>query len=84
MQFKMKKFLFIAFILISFGAIFTACSNNNKPQLAKDEIYSCPMHPQVLKEKDGQCPICSMYLQKRKMTPAEMEKMQKDDTHTNQ
>lgn len=79
----MKRILFIVTIVLSIGLIFAACKNN-KPQLAKDEIYSCPMHPQVLKEKPGQCPICSMDLQKRKMTPAEMEKMHKDDTHTNQ
>lgn len=79
----MKRILFIVTIVLSIGLIFTAC-NNKKPQLANDEIYSCPMHPQVLKEKDGQCPICSMDLQKRKMKPAEMAKMHKDDTHTNQ
>ncbi len=71
----MKRILFIVTIVLSFSFLLTACSNNKSSQLAKDEIYSCPMHPQVLKEKAGQCPICNMDLEKRKMTPAEMQKM---------
>jgi len=80
----MKRILFIVILIMSATLLITAC-NDNKPQLAKDEIYSCPMHPQVLKEKPGQCPICNMDLQKRKMMPAEMEKMHRDSAnHANQ
>ncbi len=80
----MKRILFIVLLIMSATLLFTACNNNKSNQLAKDEIYSCPMHSQVLKEKDGQCPICSIDLQKRKMTPTAMETMHKDNTHSNQ
>jgi len=74
----MKRILIIITILFSSAIIFTACSNNkSSADLAKDETYSCPMHPQVTREKTGQCPICNMDLEKRKMTPAEMQKMNK-------
>ena len=33
------------------------------PSAAKPEtLYRCPMHPQIIQEKPGKCPICSMEL----------------------
>lgn len=78
----MKRILFIAALLLSFVTVFTACGNaENRSDLAEDEVYSCPMHPQVVREEAGQCPVCHMDLEKRKMTPAEMEKAHKDGDH---
>ena len=39
-------------------------SKNNQParQAAKQETYTCPMHPQIIKDKPGSCPICGMDL----------------------
>ncbi len=30
-----------------------------------DEIYTCPMHPQIKSDKPGKCPICGMMLKKK-------------------
>lgn len=34
-------------------------------ELAPGEYYTCPMHPQVHKDKPGACPICGMTLVKK-------------------
>ncbi len=80
----MKKILFIAIILISIGFVFAACSgNNNKAnteQLAKDEMFTCTMHNEVMSDHPGECPKCGMKLVKQKMT-AEQQKMMNEGTY---
>ncbi|MFQ6082056.1 MAG: efflux RND transporter periplasmic adaptor subunit [Candidatus Aminicenantia bacterium] len=31
--------------------------------------YTCPMHPEIISDKPGECPICGMYLVKKKSPP---------------
>lgn len=33
-------------------------------------LYTCPMHPEVISENPGDCPICGMYLVKKKVAPS--------------
>ena len=30
-----------------------------------DAEYFCPMHPQIVRDKPGECPVCGMKLEKR-------------------
>jgi len=80
----MKKVLFIVTILLSTGFVFTACSGNGdkaaSEQLAKDEMYTCKMHNEVMSDHPGECPKCGMTLVKQKMT-AEQQKMMKEGTY---
>lgn len=32
------------------------------------DIYTCPMHPEIVSDKMGDCPICGMHLVKKKVT----------------
>jgi Cu(I)/Ag(I) efflux system membrane fusion protein len=32
------------------------------------EVYVCPMHPQIVKERPGDCPICGMSLVKKELS----------------
>ena len=39
--------------------------NNPVKQVAAQETYTCPMHPQIVKDKPGSCPVCGMDLVKK-------------------
>jgi len=80
----MKKVFFIVAILLSPVLLFTACSGNDSKakteQLAKDEMYTCTMHNEVMSDHPGECPKCDMKLVKQKMT-AEQQKMMNEGTY---
>ncbi|WP_207622344.1 efflux RND transporter periplasmic adaptor subunit [Niastella koreensis] len=48
---------------------FIACKETKREQpatqAASKETYTCPMHPQIIKDKPGTCPICGMDLVKK-------------------
>ena len=55
--------------LICFIMLFVACRNGSKTETTDSEhsghgnvYYTCSMHPQVMLEKPGNCPICGMKL----------------------
>jgi uncharacterized protein with PIN domain len=41
-------------------------------------MYTCSMHPEVMKDEPGKCPKCGMELVKKEMTDEEMKKMEMD------
>lgn len=56
-----KQWIIISVIILFLGSILgMACTDSKKP----DDVayYTCPMHPNVKKDKPGNCPICGMKL----------------------
>ena len=43
---------------------------------AGDEVWSCPMHPEVTGHEGGRCPECGMFLEQRPATLTETEERQ--------
>src|SRR6188472_2166049 len=63
----MKKFIFLFIIIVS---AFSACKNKQPAKIDKDAYYTCSMHPQVMQDKQGTCPICHMDLIIVKKSPS--------------
>lgn len=72
----MKKRILISVLAIL--AIFTMTSSGSalnqdptdKTETVKVE-YTCPMHPEVISDKPGQCPKCGMDLEKKEVAKVE-------------
>jgi Cu(I)/Ag(I) efflux system membrane fusion protein len=47
-------------------------SAQQKNKASKSEIYTCPMHPQIIKHEPGNCPICGMPLVKKENASREI------------
>lgn len=67
---KKMKFNKIVPVAILFGILLVAACSNSKqvPAQAQSKIaaqYTCPMHPQILEDHPGSCPICGMALVKK-------------------
>lgn len=63
----MKKCAFILAVLLILGAggmlLLTGCGRSDAGHPAgKSAKYHCPMHPAVVSDKPGDCPICGMRL----------------------
>lgn len=55
----MKKYIII---FISLLFVFASCKNKKSTLTNPDEYYTCSMHPQIMQDKPGTCPICHMEL----------------------
>ena len=40
----------------------TVARTNNVPAPGTNVLYTCPMHPQIVTNKPGNCPLCGMDL----------------------
>ncbi|HZK93406.1 MAG TPA: heavy metal-binding domain-containing protein [Prolixibacteraceae bacterium] len=45
-------------------------TTEKKTEVVKSVTYTCRMHPEIIKDKPGKCPICGMKLVVKKVTPA--------------
>ena len=59
----------LAFIVISIIGIaiylFAIKSDNHSEMEHQNEVYTCSMHPEIIRDKPGNCPICGMNLVKK-------------------
>ena len=69
--------LAIAVVLLGFAVYyFVGTSKNESAHSHEEAVYTCPMHPEIIRNAPGQCPICGMDLVKKTV---EEEKSQSPD-----
>lgn len=65
--------LFLCIALLGCASDQSSGPVQDKHDHEQAKIYTCPMHPQIIRDKPGQCPICGMNL---------VEKKSEDKTNT--
>src|SRR5688572_21992797 len=58
MRKKLRNNILTAFLLLAF--VITSCNSDKHAEHA--DTYTCPMHPTVISDKPGVCPVCGMDL----------------------
>lgn len=65
-----SKFLLMGFCFLLIGLF--ACDGKKKEDHSQHQqsasgiqLYTCPMHPEIIRDKPGNCPICGMQLVKK-------------------
>jgi len=70
-----KAYTIIATLILMLLLVVAGCHPSAKKEMnaktADEEIYTCPMHPQIKENKPGNCPICGMALVKKEFTSHE-------------
>lgn len=68
MKWQRLSFIFVMILFSSF-LLFSGCRSKQTDKQSKANVYyTCSMHPQIHKDKPGNCPICGMKL--IKITPS--------------
>src|SRR6266850_2360174 len=63
----MKPYTKVAILIFVFAAILASAGlwvigSSKSDSAQRDQLYTCGMHPQVIQNKPGNCPICGMKL----------------------
>jgi multidrug efflux pump subunit AcrA (membrane-fusion protein) len=60
---KRLVLILIALVLVTDGAVYLYRRSGNAPTATSaKQLYTCGMHPQIIRDKPGDCPICGMKL----------------------
>ena len=81
----MKKIMFVSLCVavLTFGIALQSQSSVVMHQQKKEVptkkatkvIYTCTMHPEIVSDKPGKCPVCKMDLVKKEVSTKELAKM---------
>jgi membrane fusion protein, copper/silver efflux system len=82
MTFKKTIVLFVPILLVSLLISCNSSSPKNQTEhqqvQQEQEVYTCPMHPEIIRDKPGKCPICGMDLVKKGGSLSDVSDLQID------
>lgn len=58
-------FLFAVSLIMGFGSCNDKGKTDHTAHDQQQEVYTCPMHPEIIRNAPGSCPICGMDLVKK-------------------
>lgn len=67
----MKKYFLYSLLLLGISVIgfsiyyFVQKYQKESKITTQNDVYTCPMHPEIMENKPGSCPICGMFLVKK-------------------
>ena len=83
MKIRLLKYnLLISMLLVGFATLLYSCKDGEKKatEATKEkEVWTCSMHPEVIRDGPGTCPICGMVLIKKEEKAAAISGIQLDD-----
>jgi len=69
-------------VVVSNVILFTSCKNKRSTVIEdtqKKELWTCSMHPEIIRDKPGTCPICGMDLIRKKENSVAINDIQLND-----
>ncbi|MCP4633427.1 MAG: efflux RND transporter periplasmic adaptor subunit [candidate division Zixibacteria bacterium] len=65
---KTLRFIFGLIVILLLISVLNGCSNSSEGSAAETgkQLYTCGMHPEIISEESGYCPICNMKLTPKK------------------
>jgi Cu(I)/Ag(I) efflux system membrane fusion protein len=75
------KYILSVFVLVVSSIIVTSCKNRKIKVEAtmRKELWTCSMHPEIVRDKPGTCPICGMDLIKKEENAVAINDIQLND-----
>ncbi len=78
------RLLWLCLIAITLIVAATSCKNKKSETHTHEvsigkQLYTCSMHPQIIRDKPGQCPICGMDLIKKEDNAQKITDIQLED-----
>jgi Cu(I)/Ag(I) efflux system membrane fusion protein len=73
---KYLKYGLVVLVISIIGFViyfFVLKSSQHSENVHQKEVYTCPMHPEIIRDKPGSCPICGMNLVKKVMESKALE-----------